>query len=820
MLTVPRRVAAAIAAILLLATSIVAVREVVAPGTAAADTTFTFEGGGWGHAVGMSQWGAKGRADAGQSAAEIIGAYYTGTQLTGIGAATVRVHLADAASTTVGFTGATTISGNGGPLLAIAAGETVEIKTVGAAYQVQVTAPVVKAAVAVAANDVLVAPLGGAPARLGATGNRYSNGRLVIRQTSPGSLQVVNDSLTMQHYLYGLGEVPSSWPVEALKAQALAARTYAYRRVVSPRASTYDLLSTTSDQVYVGYEKEAGAFGANWVAAVNGTDGQIITYNGTPIDALYSSSNGGYSEDSEYAFVSVVPYLRANPDPFDNAAGNPNFRWTRSYTGTELGAWVAASRGVNIGAVTAYEVSGNVSRVGRVDRATIKLTGTSGTTTVTGTQLRNLINQNAPSNRQLLSTLLFFRPIGSFDAHIVAPGVATVTGWALFQASSSPALAHVYVNGRFAAGATADLARPDVAAAVPGAGTNVGFSVTVPLDRASNEVCAYAVAPAGNASSLLACRTIVVDTQPFGSLDFVSPTPGGVRVGGWAMDPNAAGPIDVHVYVNNRFGAAVRAANSRGDLATIFPAYGPAHGFDVTLPVDAATNTVCAYAINAGPGDHQLLGCRTVVNTVQPFGSLDAVIGSPDGITVGGWAIDPDTAAPIDVHVYVDNVGRAAITANGARPDLAAVFPAYGTAHGFGTKIATTGGNHSVCAFAINVRGGDNQLLGCKSVFVPADPFGAVDAVRATSAGIRVAGWAIDPNTAEPIEVHVYVGTAGVPVVAERERVDLAGPFPGQGTRHGFDLVVPGRAGQTVCLYAINAGPGATRTLGCQVATA
>lgn len=809
-----------LSAVLLLAGGIAVVHEAVAPGVAAADTTFTFEGGGWGHAVGMSQWGAKGRADAGQSAADIIAAYYTGTAITGIGAANVRAHLADTAGTTVVFGAATTISGNGGALIAVAAGETVEVKAIGGAYQVHVVAPVAKGAIAVAANDVLVAPLNGAPARLDATGNRYNAGRLVFRLAGTGTVQVVNDQLTMQQYLYGLGEVPSSWPVEALKAQALAARTYAYKRVLSPRSANYDILSTTSDQVYVGYEKQAAAFGSQWVAAVNATDGQIITYNGSPIDALYSSSNGGYSEDSEYAFVSVVPYLRANADPFDNAAGNPTFRWTRSYTGTELGAWVAASRGMNIGAVTSYEVSGNLSRVGRIDRATIKLTGTSGSTTVTGTQLRNLINQNAPSNRQLLSTLLFFRPIGSFDAAVVSPGVVTVSGWALYQASTAPAFAHVYVNGRFAGQSTADLARPDVAASVPGAATNVGYRVTVPLDRASNEVCAYAVSPAGNASSLLACRTIVVDTQPFGSLDFVATGPGVVRVGGWTMDPNTAGPTDVHVYVNGRFGATVRAADARPDLAAAFPAYGAAHGFGVTIPVDAAVNNVCAYVINAGPGDNQLLGCRTVTNAVQPFGSLDVASGGTDGITVTGWAIDPDTADPIDVHVYVDGIGRAAITAAGTRPDVATIFPGYGGNHGFATKVAAGEGNHQVCAFAINVRGGDNRLLGCRTTFVPADPFGSVDVVRAGADGIRVSGWAIDPNTNDPIEVHVYVAAAGTPVLADRDRPDLAGAYPGAGTRHGFDVVVPGRAGQTVCVYAINAGPGATRTLACRTATA
>ena len=92
--------------------------------------------------------------------------------------------------------------------------------------------------------------------------------------------------------------------------------------------------------------------------------------------------------------------------------------------------------------------------------------------------------------------------------------------------------------------------------------------------------------------------------------------------------------------------------------------------------------------------------------------------------------------------------------------------------------------------------------------------------MRAGADGIRVSGWAIDPNTPDPIEVHVYVGTAGTPVLADRARPDLASVYPTAGTSHGYDVVVPGRAGQTVCVYAINAGPGATRTIACRIATA
>jgi hypothetical protein len=206
-----------------------------------------------------------------------------------------------------------------------------------------------------------------------------------------------------------------------------------------------------------------------------------------------------------------------------------------------------------------------------------------------------------------------------------------------------------------------------------------------------------------------------------------------------------------------------------------------------------------------------------VTNRVDPFGSLDLVQGNADGVTVAGWAIDPDTTDPIEVHVYVGGSGTV-VRADGDRPDLAAAFPGYGSAHGFRAVIAAGAGATPVCVYAINVRAGAHQLLGCRTVVVPADPFGSVDLVRATPSGIQVSGWAVDPNTGGPIEVHAYVGGTGVATLADRPRPDVALAYPASGPDHGFDLVVPGRAGQTVCVYAINAGPGSNVLLACRAA--
>ena len=165
---------------------------------------------------------------------------------------------------------------------------------------------------------------------IGTTDNHYQWGELAVyaRDFAPDStLWVVLEGLTMDQYIYGLAEVPASWPDATLQTQAVAGRTYAYDRIVSRRASSswdfpWDLYSTVDDQVYHGYDKETGSFGANWTANVDATSDQVMLYNGDPITAFYSSSNGGWSEDSGYVFVTSLPLphrpgrrLRLLPEP-------------------------------------------------------------------------------------------------------------------------------------------------------------------------------------------------------------------------------------------------------------------------------------------------------------------------------------------------------------------------------------------------------------------------------------------------------------------------------------------------------------------------
>src|SRR5688572_4387570 len=499
-----RRVSAVAGAVALLATLFVAVAAQPAEAQST-QTTFDFEGGGWGHGVGMSQYGAKGRADAGQSAAEILRAYYRDTVLASRSLANPRIHLADTESTT--FTplgGAVTWAVNGAATsIQTASGIAVTVRAVGDTIRVETTPPIVLSG----ASDTVSIALSSGPVRVDATGYRYNHGRIVVRRAGTNQLQIILDSLTMQDYLYGIAEVPASWPVEALRAQAIAARTYAAMRLAAPQSSTFDLYSTTQDQHYTGWEKESSEQADRWIAAVNATNQQIVTYNGNPISAFYFSSSGGATENSEYVFVTALPYTRSTPDPFDNVSGNPNFRWKRTYTGLELGSWLRQSRGTDIGDVTKLDFLGPFGASGRIDRSQIRITGTKGTTQITGGQLMGTINANASGSRQLLSTLVFIKPSGSFDVSGFAPGGARVAGWAYYPYSNATAQVQITVDGKAVADIAANVARGDVPVVFPGAPSTTGFDTVVPVQNATSEVCVNAHLPGNSTVFPLGCKT-------------------------------------------------------------------------------------------------------------------------------------------------------------------------------------------------------------------------------------------------------------------------------------------------------------------------
>ncbi|MEM9219427.1 MAG: SpoIID/LytB domain-containing protein [Cyanobacteria bacterium P01_F01_bin.150] len=160
-------------------------------------------------------------------------------------------------------------------------------------------------------------------------GNKWYRGRTrVVAQ--PGGLTAVN-YVDLEHYLYSVvgGEMPTSWPLESLKAQAVAARSYVLYRRDRNQGSIFDVGDTTAWQVYRGLEEEA----SSTLAAVDATQGQVMTHNNRIIEAVFHSSSGGHTEDVEDIWSSAIPYLRGVVD-FDQAA--PVYQWNKQVSASEL----------------------------------------------------------------------------------------------------------------------------------------------------------------------------------------------------------------------------------------------------------------------------------------------------------------------------------------------------------------------------------------------------------------------------------------------------------------------------------------------------
>jgi hypothetical protein len=308
---------------------------------------------------------------------------------------------------------------------------------------------------------------------------------------------------------------------------------------------------------------------------------------------------------------------------------------------------------------------------------------------------------------------------------------------------------------------------------------------------------------------------------PFGSVDVVGQVPGGVRVAGWVIDPDADGPANVHIYVDDRFVAPVLADDFRADIAAAYPKFGPAKGFEVVVPVGPGTHNICAYVLDTAgdPNLNRLVACRVVEVQGRPFGNLERVSSAPGGVRVEGWTLDPETTDALDVHVYVDGNFAGVGRADNARGDIAATFPAHGPAHGFDFVVATPHGRRDVCVYAIDGGSGvsGNATLGCRTVALGPTPFGSVDGITRRLDGFRIVGWAIDPATRDAIAVHVYLdGRFAGAVVARDFRADVEANHGPYGGAHGFELVVPDTSGaRQVCVYAVGTTPGVSALLRC-----
>ena len=197
-------------------------------------------------------------------------------------------------------------------------------------------------------------------------GNRYRGG--FEYTVSGGGLQVVN-VVDLEDYVKGVlpSEMPGDWELEALKAQAVCARTFACLNTKHLSAYGFDVCNSTDCQVYSG----VGAATSATDRAVEETEGECLYYDGELAEAYYHSSDGGATEDAENVWGTDIPYLQGKEDPYEASISIPNYSWTVTYTWNEL-TWVLQNSGYDIGNVVDAYVSeytdlGNVYSVAFVD---------------------------------------------------------------------------------------------------------------------------------------------------------------------------------------------------------------------------------------------------------------------------------------------------------------------------------------------------------------------------------------------------------------------------------------------------------------------
>jgi len=257
------------------------------------------KGAGFGHGVGMSQYGAYGFADRGVDHARILGHYYTGTQIGRLegGGGHARVLLKTAGR--IVFTNAAGVAGarrldpakryvatrglSGAVTLRSASGRDL------GSY----------------ASPLTIAGAGGGIQINGRSGHAATDGcyrgTLQLRASALGVAAI--NALALDDYIRGVvaGEMPSGWPQQALRAQAVAARTYAL--ATTKAGDGFDQYADTRSQVYNGISGET----APTDAAVAATTGEVVTYQGKPIVTYYFSTSGGRTEDVENVFIGAEP---------------------------------------------------------------------------------------------------------------------------------------------------------------------------------------------------------------------------------------------------------------------------------------------------------------------------------------------------------------------------------------------------------------------------------------------------------------------------------------------------------------------------------
>jgi stage II sporulation protein D len=361
--------------------------------------TFVVSGRGWGHGVGLSQWGAYGFAKQGAAYQQILAHYYQGTSLGPAPLSRVRVLLAQGRSRL-------TVASEQPFQVRDGTGKTYQLDPGSHSFGPRLRLKVVGAQQAKPLLGPLLFLPGATPLRL----NRPYRGQLLVSVVN-GALRAVNN-VGLEGYLFGVvpSEMPHIWPAEALKAQAVAARTYAL--AVRKTGSDFDLYPDVRSQVYRGIAGEK----PSTTAAVQATAGQVVLYRGQIAKTYFFSTSGGRTATVTDVWPNSepLPYLVSVADPYDSAS--PHHTWGPF---TVKGAKLARALRVPGSLV---DVRLAVTGSGRV--RSVVAVGTNGEVTATGADVRRALGLRSTWFRiGVLSLTPPAAPV-TYNAAVALTGVA------------------------------------------------------------------------------------------------------------------------------------------------------------------------------------------------------------------------------------------------------------------------------------------------------------------------------------------------------------------------------------------------------------
>ncbi len=334
---------------------------------------------GFGHGVGLSQYGTLGYARQGWTADRILAHYYTGTQLGRLSRGVAVRVLLQSGRSRYAISGASSV---GGRLL-----DRAKTYTVARGGNGLVISDATGRDLFTSSGPLVLQPASGGAVTLGGSAQNGTSGgayRGAIEvRSGAGGVSAIN-VVGLEDYTAGVvsAEVPASWPAEALRAQAVAARTYAVTTNAGGSAGQFTQYADTRSQMYRGVAAETPTTSA----AVKATANRVVTYQGTPVTTFFFSTSGGRTENVEYGFVGSdpKPWLKSVADPYDTASPYHRPQTIRM----TLTRATRALSGLVKGRLKLIRVRkrGFSPRIVRAD-----VVGTAGTTTVTGPQLRRAL---------------------------------------------------------------------------------------------------------------------------------------------------------------------------------------------------------------------------------------------------------------------------------------------------------------------------------------------------------------------------------------------------------------------------------------------